>query len=525
MEQSGVEQSGVDGPGVKNPGIDDGIDTWVTRRAARQPDAVALVDGVTGERFTYRELEARVSARASTLVGEGVRPGDRVALLGENSTAYLEWLFAVARTGAVAVPLNTRLSPDEVAYMIGDSGSRVLVHSPALSALAEGALERPTPVERVLGLAGPPGAPGEPEDLPLHGARGSTPCAIIYTSGTTGRPKGAILTHDNMFWNAVNLVTAGKGLSRDDVTVAAAPLFHIGALGLSALPVLYAGGTVVVVPAFDPVALVDLMAREAVTTQFLVPAMWAALARYGDLEHHPLPALRWGLVGGAPCPLTVIEHFRDLGYVLCEGFGMTELSPAALFLDASEIATHAGSVGRPFLNVDARLVDADGSLAQVGAIGELELRGPTVFAGYWGNPQETAAAMHDGWFRSGDLGVADAEGFVTLVDRRKDMIITGGENVYPIEVEQVMHRHPSILEVAVIGVSDPTWGESVVAVAVTEGAVDPDEVVAWTRERIAHYKAPRRLELVDELPRNATGKILKRVLRERQAGTAASVSR
>ncbi|MDQ2755484.1 MAG: long-chain fatty acid--CoA ligase [Actinomycetota bacterium] len=507
--------------GVEN-GIDNGIDTWVARRAARQPDAVALVDGGTGGRLTYRELEARVSARVSTLMATGVRAGDRVALLGENSTAYLEWLFAVARTGAVSVPLNTRLLPDEVAYMLRDSGSRLLVHSPTLATLATGALERPTPVERVLDLAGEPGPAG---DLPVHGARGASPCAIIYTSGTTGQPKGAILTHDNMFWNAVNLVTAGKGLSRDDVTVAAAPLFHIGALGLSALPVLYAGGTVVVVPAFDPVGLVDLMAREGVTTQFLVPAMWAAVARYGDLEHHPLPALRWGLVGGAPCPLTVIEHFRDLGYVLCEGFGMTELSPAALFLDSSDIATHAGSVGRPFLHVDARLVDADGELARVGVIGELELRGPTVFAGYWGNPEETAAAMHDGWFRSGDLGVTDAEGFVTLVDRRKDMIITGGENVYPIEVEQVMHRHPSVVEVAVIGVGDPTWGESVVAVAVIEGEVDPGEVLAWTRERIAHYKAPSRIELVDELPRNATGKILKRVLRERYAGSAASVSR
>jgi len=507
---------------VEQSGVDNGIDNWVARRASRQPDAVALVDGVTGERFTYRELDHRVSARASTLVADGVGAGDRVALLAENSTSYLEWFFAIARTGAVCVPLNTRLAPDEVAYMLSDSGARVLVHSPALASLAQGALERTTPVERVLDLAAAPGPAG---DRPTRGANGSEPCAIVYTSGTTGRPKGAVLTHDNMFWNAVNLVTAGKGLSRDDVTVAAAPLFHIGALGLSALPVLYAGGTVVVVPTFDPVGLVALMAREGVTTQFLVPAMWAAVARYGDLEHHPLPALRWGLVGGAPCPLTVIEHFRDLGYVLCEGFGMTELSPAALFLDASDIAAHAGSVGRPFLHVDARLVDTDGQVAEVGAIGELELRGPTVFAGYWGNPQETAAAMHDGWFRSGDLGVADAEGFVTLVDRRKDMIITGGENVYPIEVEQVMHRHPAVVEVAVIGVGDPTWGESVVAVTVVQGEVDTDEIVAWTRERIAHYKAPSRIELVDELPRNATGKILKRVLRERYAGTEASVSR
>ncbi len=270
------------------------------------------------------------------------------------------------------------------------------------------------------------------------------------------------------------------------------------------------------------------------TTQFLVPAMWAALTRVPDLAERSFPALRFAISGGAPCPLTVIERFLELGWTFTEGFGMTELSPSALFLDAADVVSHAGSVGRPFLHVDARLVDEAGEDVAVGEVGELVLRGPTVFAGYWNRPEETAEAFRDSgqhadrWFHSGDLGVRDSRGFVTLVDRKKDMIITGGENVYPVEVEQVLHRHPGIADVAVVGVGDPQWGESVVAVVVPADPAAPpaaDEVIAFARERIAHFKAPRRIEIVQELPRNATGKLLKRVLRERFAGSGAAVSR
>ncbi|GAA4774696.1 long-chain fatty acid--CoA ligase [Actinomycetospora chlora] len=493
--------------------MDGGIADWVARRAVRRPDATALVDVATGARHTYAALDRRVGARAAALAGLGVGPGDRVALLGENSAAYLEWLFDAARLGAVSVPVNHRLAPAEVAHVLTDSGASVLVHSAAFASLADGT-DRP-----LVDLGAEPGD-GTVTPQPVGG---DDPCVIMYTSGTTGVPKGAVLTHDNMLWNAINMVTAGPGIGGTDVTIAAAPLFHIGALGLSTLPLLYAGGTVVVVPSFDPAAFVDLMAREGVTTQFLVPAMWAALTRLPALP--PLPALRWAISGGAPCPVTVIEHFTRLGWTFTEGFGMTELSPAALFLDAADVLTHAGSVGRPFLHVDARLVSEAGEDVGVGEVGELVLRGPTVFAGYWNRPEATAEAIRGGWFHSGDLGVRDAEGFVTLVDRKKDMIITGGENVYPVEVEQVLHRHPAVADVAVVGVGDPQWGETVLAVVVPDGALDPAEVIAFARERIAHFKAPRRVEVVDELPRNATGKLLKRVLRERYAGQAEAVAR
>jgi fatty-acyl-CoA synthase len=507
--------------------MDEGIGAWVARRAARSPDAVALVDGPTGTRTSYAELDDRVGARAGRLAALGIGHGDRVALLGENSPAYLEWLFAAARLGAIAVPVNMRLAAPEVAYVLDDAGARVLVASAAFAPLADAACAETATPPTLVTLTADPDGPVRREPEPAAG-RGGEPCVIMYTSGTTGQPKGAVLTHDNMLWNAVNMLSAGPGIASTDVTIAAAPLFHIGALGLSALPLLYAGGTVVVVPSFDPAGFLDLMAAERVTTQFLVPAMWAALTRVPDLGDRAFPALRWAISGGAPCPLTVIERFLALGWTFTEGFGMTELSPAALFLDTADVVTHAGSVGRPFLHVDARLVDDAGDDVGVGEVGELVLRGPTVFAGYWNRPAETLEVLHEGWFRSGDLGVRDAQGFVTLVDRRKDMIITGGENVYPVEVEQVLHRHPGVGDVAVVGVGDPQWGESVVAVVVPADSSAPpaaEEVIAFARERIAHFKAPRRVELVEELPRNATGKLLKRVLRERFAGSAAAVSR
>jgi fatty-acyl-CoA synthase len=502
--------------------MSEGIGAWVARRAQRRPNATALVDPAGGRRISYAELDRRVGARASDLAAAGLEPGDRVALLGENSCAYLEWLFAAARLGAITVPINMRLSAGEVAYVLDDSGARVLIRSELFRELATAALALADASPALAELAAEPVGAA----LPEGSVDGGATCVIMYTSGTTGRPKGAMLTHENMLWNAINMVTACAGISSADTTIAAAPLFHIGALGLSALPLLYAGGTVVVPASFEPGTFLDLMAGERVTTQFLVPAMWAALARVPDFPARSFPDLRWAISGGAPCPVPVIERFQALGWTFTEGFGMTELSPAALFLDSGDVLSHAGSVGRPFMHVDARLVDSEDADVAVGEVGELVLRGPAVFAGYWNRPAETAEAMRGGWFHSGDLGVADADGFVTLVDRKKDMIIAGGENVYPVEVEQVLHRHPGIADVAVIGLGDPAWGETVVAVAVpAEPGLDPEEVIAFARERLAHFKAPRRVELVDELPRNATGKLLKRALRERYSGQAAPVRR
>ncbi|MGV9298822.1 acyl-CoA synthetase [Amycolatopsis sp. NPDC003676] len=491
---------------------------WIARRSTVTPEAVALVAAETGERITYAELEHRVARRAAALRGLGVRKGDRVALLGLNSTGYLETLFAVAWLGAITLPINFRLAAAEVEYLLEDARPVVVVHDDTFAALAKEAADGRALVNNSELLQ---------EDRVEPEPTGADDVAVLmYTSGTTGRPKGAMLTHGNLEANAINVLTSGEGLLPSDITLTVAPLFHIGGLALFTLPLLYAGGTVVVAGKFDPQQTLALIQREKVTVHFMVPAMWAAMTQVPDFDSYDLSRLRYLLCGGAPCPLPVIEFYEGKGLTFVEGFGMTELSPAALVLESAFVRSHAGSVGRPFLHVEARIVDERDDDVPTGTVGELVLRGPNVFAGYWGLPEASAETMRGGWFHSGDLARCDADGFVTLVDRKKDMIISGGENVYPIEVEQVLHRHPGIADVAVIGAPDPRWGETVIAVVVpADDSLDGDAVIAYCRERIAAFKCPRRVEVVDELPRNATGKLLKRELRARYTGSADSVAR
>jgi acyl-CoA synthetase (AMP-forming)/AMP-acid ligase II len=352
---------------------------------------------------------------------------------------------------------------------------------------------------------------------------------IMYTSGTTGRPKGAMLTHANAIANAINNATFGRGLRLGDLTLTAAPMFHIGGLGVHTLPLLYVGGTTVIQPGFVPEHVLAGMAQHRATVQFLVPAMWAAITRVPDFDRYDLSSLEACVSGGAPTPLPVLDFFAAKGVPFQEGFGMTETAPSVSVLDADHVREKAGSIGRPLPSVEARLVDDTDREVPPGTVGELVLRGDNIFAGYWMLPAATDEAFRGGWFHTGDLGRADEEGFITLVDRKKDMIISGGENVYPVEVEQVLARHPAVLEAAVFGVPDARWGETVVAaVAVSEGdAADSvsDDLMSWCRERMAHFKCPTRVELLDALPRNATGKVLKTQLRLTYGGQGAAVSR
>ncbi|NCL74092.1 long-chain-fatty-acid--CoA ligase [Rhodococcus sp. YH1] len=515
-----------------------GIGDWIVRRAHRRPNATALIDGESGRTVPYVDLERDVAATAASLHELGVRRGDRVAILMENSIEFVRVLFAAANLGAIVVPVNFRLNAREVRYILADSGALVLAVSDRFRDLATDALaEGGHGVRRI--LVETAGAPigdypvSRLDELLTAPRRGPDPlvraedtCVIMYTSGTTGSPKGAMLTHGNMQWNAFNMATVGSGLSGSTATIAVAPMFHIGALGLSVLPILYAGGTVITVRAFDPHRTLELMQRYQTTTQFMVPAMWAALSKVPDFDSYDVSSMQYVLCGGAPCPLPVIEFYQQRGWMFLEGFGMTEASPNTLLLDEESVVSHAGSVGRPFMHVDVRIVDNEDHDVAVGEVGELVLRGPNIFAGYWGRPAETAEATRGGWFHTGDLGRADADGFITLVDRKKDMIISGGENVYPIEVEQVLYRHPAVSEVAVIGVPDEKWGETVVAVVVPEGdGIDEAELIDYTRNRIAHFKCPRRVVFVEELPYTATGKLLKRTLREQFTGVAATVHR
>lgn len=515
--------------------MDFGIGAWPAAQCRRNPDAVALVDGDGGTRLTYRQLDDRVARVAGALRADGVRPGDRVGLLSTNHPDMLVVIFAVAAVGAVCVPANFRLTADELAYVFGDSGAEVLVVSADLDALGADVAGRDAlAIRRTIVVAGDPSAPGSLDvfidDAPrLDGAVPAGPSGlalIMYTSGTTGHPKGAMLTHGNIMWNAIDMLSAGEGLLHTDVTLSVAPLFHIGALGIFTLPLLYLGGTVVTVSRFDPALTAELMTRERVTVQFLVPAMWNMLARSGALDGFDDARIRWVLSGGAPCPLPVIRYYADRGWPFLEGFGLTETSPTCTVMDTPAVATKAGSVGRALRHVECRVVDDEGRPVPDGEAGELTVRGPNVFSGYWRLPEATAAALVDGWFHTGDVAVRDAEGYVTIVDRKKDMVITGGENVYPVEVERVLTQMPGVADAAVVGVPDERWGERVTAVVVPAPGVTltAEQVIAFCRERLAAYKCPRAVETVEEIPRNATGKILKRTLRVRY-GTSAAVTR
>ncbi|WP_128981979.1 acyl-CoA synthetase [Streptomyces roseicoloratus] len=503
----------------------EGLGSWPARRARKTPHRTALIHG--SATVTYGALHERTTRLAHALRTAGVRRGDRIAYLGPNHPAFLETLFAAGLLGAVFVPLNTRLAAPEIAYQLADSGAGVLLHSPAHAATAEsvtGGHGRPgalgtTGVRTVVETGGDAyeellaASSAEPLDEPVSP---QDVCVIMYTSGTTGRPKGAMLTHGNLVWNAVN-VLVDHDLLADETALVSAPLFHTGALNMLALPVLLKGGACVLAESFDPGGTLELVERHGVTSMFGVPTMFDRIARHPRWATADLSSLRLLNCGGAPVPTPLIAAYQERGLTFLQGYGMTEASPGTLFLDAEHGVTKAGSAGVPHFFTDVRVVRPDLTPAAAGETGEVLVRGPHVMAGYWGLPEETAAAFTDGWFRSGDAARVDADGYVTIVDRFTDMIISGGENIYPAEVEDALLAHPDVAECAVIGVPDEKWGETARAVVVArEGtAPDPAAVLASLTGRLAKYKIPRSLVLVDALPRTASGKLLKHALRAR----------
>ncbi|MGW0188425.1 acyl-CoA synthetase [Streptomyces sp. NPDC003362] len=492
----------------------EGVGSWPARRARKTPYRTALVHG---EKSTdYRTLHTRTTRLAHALRARGVGRGDRVAYLGPNHPSYLETLFAAGTLGAVFVPLNTRLAAPEIAYQLADSGAKALVHGPGhaglVAALPGGAGER-TQIEVGAGyeqvLAA---APDEPIDEPVTG---DDLCVIMYTSGTTGRPKGAMLTHGNLTWNAVN-VLVDTDLTTGERALVSAPLFHTAGLNMLTLPVLLKGGTCVLAESFDPGGTFDLVERHRITFMFGVPTMFDQMARHPRWHDADLSSLRILMCGGAPVPTSLIAAYQRRGLTFLQGYGMTEAAPGTLFLDGEHAVGKAGSAGVPHFFSDVRVVRPDLTPAGPGETGEILVRGPHVMPGYWGLPEESAAAFADGWFRSGDAARVDDDGYVYIVDRIKDMIISGGENVYPAEIEDLLLGHPDIVECAVIGVPDATWGEVPRAVVVPrEGvALDPGEVVASLAGRLARYKIPKSVVVADTLPRNASGKLLKSRVRE-----------
>ncbi|GAA0470345.1 fatty-acyl-CoA synthase [Paractinoplanes deccanensis] len=482
-----------------------GLGSWPARRAAISPDRVALVFG--DDSWTYAELRDRVTRLAHRLRAEGVGRGDRVAYLGPNHPALVETLFATHLLGGVFVPLNFRLTAPEVRYQLGHSGARVLIRDPEcaeakapttipVTALTETSAETGPPIEVEVGL--------------------DDPAFLLYTSGTTGRPKGAILTHGNVVWNTYNLLV-GVDVAGDEVTLIGAPLFHVAALNQCLLPTVLKGGRSVIMPSWNVDQALDLIERHRVTWMFGVAAMFAALARSPRWASTDLSSLRCVMSGGAAVPPALIRAYQERGLTFCQGYGMTETAPGATFLEARESLSHVGSAGVPVFFTDVRCVRPDLTDAAPGEPGEVLVRGPNVTPGYWEDPAATADAFADGWLRTGDIAAVGEDGHFRILDRLKDMYISGGENVYPAEVEAALFTHPGVAEVAVIGVPDEKWGEAGRAFIVPAAGHRPTagELREHLAGRLAKYKIPAHFTIVDDLPKTGSNKVRKADLRSR----------
>jgi fatty-acyl-CoA synthase len=506
---------------------DHGIGSWPARRARMAPQRRALVqDGVT---VTYGELDLLVARVAHGLRAAGVRRGDRVAFLGLNSVELVVTLFATARLGAVFLPLNTRLAAPELAFILEDSEPALLVwaagfddvvRSPDVTAL--GIDERRIEVSGGQGLAALLADDVTPFDEPV----GLEDLFMVqYTSGTSGRPKGVMLTHGNITWNVYNLLV-DVDLHSDEVALVTAPLFHTAALNQVLLPTLLKGGVALVEAKFDPERVLRLVEEERVTLLFGVTSMYLALAQQPGWEKADLSSLRSALSGGAPIPAALLETWRDRGVGIIQGYGLTEASPGTTMLRASDGPAKLGSAGTACFFTDVRLAGPALEEVPAGGAGEILVSGPNVSPGYWRNEQATRSArVDDHWLRTGDLGVLDEDGFLYVVDRVKDMIISGGENIYPAEVEQALYSHPDVAEAAVIGVPDGRWGEVGRAVVVLRpgAGLTADALLAHLEGRLARYKIPKSVVFVEELPHNASGKLVKSKVRELHGAPAEGV--
>jgi fatty-acyl-CoA synthase len=462
------------------------IDRFIAERARVTPNRVA-VEAPDGS-WTYAELDERSDELAARL-----EPGSRISTLTGNSAEHVALFFACAKAGAILHPISWRLAPAEVAYQLDDAEPAALVVEEEHRALAETALElaavRP-PLE--LAAAGRRGAP-QPDD----------PLLLIYTSGTTGKPKGALLTHANCFWTNLSFDLA-TGLTGDDVVLQVLPQFHCGGWNVQPLLAWWKGARVVIERGFDAARALELIEQRHVTTMMAVPANYLFMAQEPRFAEADLSSLRLAVVGGAPMPVPLLDTWAERSVEIVQGYGLTEAAPNVLCLPPEDARRKAGSAGRPYPYVECRLSDE----------GELLVRGPNVFAGYWRNPEATAAAFRDGWLATGDLAERDDEGDYWIRGRLKDLVVSGGENVYPAEVEAVLHDHPDVVEAAVIGMPDERWGEVGAAFVVLRAPVTEDALLAHCRERLARFKVPKSVHVLDELPRNSLGKVVKSELRQ-----------
>ncbi|MCS0671631.1 o-succinylbenzoate--CoA ligase [Cytobacillus firmus] len=484
-----------------------GIAYWIQKWAYTHPDRTAVI--TDNEKVSYRQLDRMVDSAAAKIQEKlKGRKGERIAILSHNRIEYIVLLFAIAKAECVAVPLNIRLSAKELVFQLNDSGSKVIFAEKENAEFAASLIEQ-SELQSMEFM----------EDL-CQGTQTSfvnentineeAPYIICYTSGTTGKPKGAVLTQSNMFWNAVNNKLA-IDLTSEDRCIVLLPLFHIGGIGLFAFPSLFSGGTIVIPGKFESEKALAMIEKHKVTIVMGVPTIHQALLTSPSFQTADLSTVRWFYNGGAPCPRELIDAYFDKGFLFGQGFGMTETSPTLFMLSKEDAPRRRGSIGKPVLFSEYKLIDSDGNGVEIGEVGELAVRGPNIMKEYWNRTDATKDALKDGWLLTGDLAKTDDEGFLFIVGRKKEMIISGGENIYPLEVEQVISQLKEVAEVAVVGNADPLWGEVPEAFIVKKNgsALTEDNVIQFCHGNLAKYKIPKKVTFLNELPKNATGKIQK----------------
>jgi len=507
---------------------------WVAFHADRTPDKIAFIDQHLDRSFSYADLHQRVDWLTGYLKQEwDVKHGDVLAILAKNCVEYYEFQYACMRLGAVMLPLNWRLAIPELLYILNDSSAKGIVYdtdfADQIPALADGSTAEHF-LRIDLNQAPADDHPAYDDALaqniigvPLSAtATHDTVITIMYTSGTTGHPKGVLITHGMTFWNAIN-ISVPTGINRDTVHYVVLPTFHTAGLNLYANPVVHYGGTNIVAREFDPALTFDTLTDDSfgVTHFFGVPAIYLFLSQHPKFEETDLSRIQsWGC-GGAPCPVTLLEKYAEKDIIIQLGFGMTETSPTCFLIDKKRALVKPESVGKPLLHTRVRIVDDNLNDVPIGEVGEVVIAGPNITPGYHNRPDAnesnfTRDAVGNRWLHSGDAGMMDDDGCIYIVDRYKDMYISGGENVYPAEVEQVLYKIEGVTDAAVIGYPDDKWGEVGMAILVMEDGQDLDEDAfsIFCRENLAKFKVPKHFATIDELPRNASGKVLKRVLRD-----------
>ena len=500
------------------------VTDWLDKRAKLTPERIALQDGVTGEETTYTEWNQKANRTANYLRSLGVQKGDRVSVYASNCVAYLDLLFACGKTGAILHNLNWRLTVHELKSILVDASPKVLLYSSEWR-------EQVNQLRSVV-TGCPFVALGEKADSgDGHFSKRNThaptlsnrpemtmddPWGIFYTGGTTGLPKGAILTHGNMTWNSINTVVSW-GITAEDSAVLQLPLFHIGGPNIFMLPLVHVAGKTILCKEFNLEQTFDLIEAGGITHFVGVPTMYVMMQQHPRWQTTDFSKLKLVISGGAFCPLPVMQKFWDKDVDFKMGYGLTEASGNNFWLPQKDVQRKIGSVGFPIFHIDMKIIHEDGSTCPAGEEGELLIRGPHVSHGYWNKPEETAKTIIDGWLHTGDIARTDDEGYFYIIGRSKDMFISGGENVYPTEVESVMHAHPAVAEAALIGIPHEKWGEVGKAFVVVEQGhtLSESDLLDFMRERLAKYKIPNSVVFVQELPKTAIGKLDKKILQER----------